>query len=213
MHTFKNYLSLGNACKTRYQLDRFFTARKPNYQPMKGYFDWLWGGGIEGVIKAFNCNLSISKDDLIVCNIGGTTQVCDVNTGFYFLHDFTFSNNALNDLKLANSEMILQLDQFLIKYDYLASKTLKLVHDNDLLCLVYIGPVSRENFLNLHDLFEGDITLLNILPVDQSFDMSVLEGFEKKWLIRSVDDGVVKGTPNEWMGSNDSFDIALNDFF
>ncbi len=158
-------------------------------------------------------NLAINKDDLVVKNAGGTTQVYDIKTGFYFLHDFVFSKNALLDLSLANLEMIKQLDDFIEKYQYLASKTIRLVRENDLLCLVYIGPVSRESFLKLHDFFDGNLTLLNILPVDHNIDMTILQGFEKKWFVRTVDDDAVKGTPNEWMGSDVSFDLAFNDFY
>jgi len=213
MYKFNNYLSLGAACKTRYQLDRFFSKRKPGYQPIKGYFDWLWGGGFDGVSKAFMSNFAIDKEDFVVKNAGGTTQVFNIKTGFYFLHDFVFSKNALLDLSLANLEMAEQLDNFIEKYQYLGSKTIELVRENNLLCLVYIGPVIRESFLKLHDHFDGNLTLLNILPADQNIDMTILDGFEKKWFIRTVDDDVVNGTPNEWMGSDVSFDLAFNDFY
>jgi len=214
--TFNKYLSLGNTCKTRHQLDRIFSSRFEGYHPTKGYFDWLWGGGIDGVIKVIQKDFFISADNLVVKKHGAGTQVYDESTGFYFLHDFVFSKEGLLDLKIANHEMLNQLEAFMQKYTVMAEKTRALFKSEERICFVYCGRLNRAqigDFLSVTtEIFRAKPVLLNIAYFNEVPNNEEISGYEDSLQIRIVNDEAVKGTPGEWMGVNESWDKAFQDF-
>lgn len=216
MFIFKKYVSLGNNCKTRHQIDRVFSTRVTGYQPAKGYFDWLWGGGIDGVTKIFKNKFEISVNNLIVKKIGGTSQVYDESTGFYFLHDFVFSEIGLTDLEHANREMLSQFNEFSQKYSAMADKTKAYFKNIDDVCFVYYGCITRtqiEDFFTITaEIFGFKPMLLNIVDFNDQTHKDEIWGYEDILKIRIVNDESVKGTPSEWMGFNESWDNAFQDF-
>ncbi len=190
--------------------------RFPGYKPTKAYFDWLWGGGMDGVVRAMKSNLSISLENLEVRRAGGTTQVFDKSTGYYFLHDFVFSSDALSDLTLAHSEMLEQAEGFLAKYRHLGDKTRRLLHASDGVCFVYHGVLSEaqadEFFATVQAMFGGSPTLLNVVQSRDALPAAKFAGNARKLIVRAVDDEAVKGTPEEWKGSDASWDKVFEDF-
>lgn len=217
MYNFKKFFSLGNACKTRHQLDRIFGGRSANYIPVKGYFDWLWGAGINGVVKTIENDFEIKADSLVVKFAGGTVQVYDPNTGFYFLHDFVFSSVARENLDSARQEMFVQLQNFLLKYSNMAIKTTNIFASCKDVCFVYAGSLTRSQVIDFQEItrskFHATPFLLNIVSPDAVPLPGETRGFEETWQVQVVDDHAVKGTPQEWMGVNESWDSAFQDFF
>ena len=181
-------------------------------------FDWLWGSGIEGVIKLFQADFIFNLDSFEVRNVGGQPQVFDTYTGFYFLHDFTFSSDAHADYSIARSEMAHQFLDFNSKYMHLTQKLLNLLTLKSPFCFVYYGPLSLSQaniFLALVNSKFGFIPgIINILDInDHSLDPGLdLLKHEYPFFVRFVDDSKVSGTENEWMGYDASWDVAFNDF-
>jgi hypothetical protein len=171
---------------------------------------------MDGVIQAIKNNFEITDKSLIVKKAGGTIQVCDVSTGFYFLHDFKFSKEALADLEIANNEMLDHLVEFRNKYAVMADKTRTLFRAAEGICFVYAGRISRQQakdfFASTLTLFQTKPMLLNIVPFDEVPDYAEISGFGESWQVRVVNDDPVKGTPMAWKGCDDSWDHALQDF-
>lgn len=214
---FNRYISLGNACRTRYQIDRIFGKRDPAYRPTKGFFDWLWGPEMKGVIRALRNDLKISPSDLVVEHVANVLQVRDLSTGFYFLHDFHFSDRAVLNISVAHEEMCAQKEAFLQKYNYLAEKTRAAAVGADSVCYVYHGAlapeVAQEFFLAMREVFNRRPVLLNIVPEHCGhLDSLALEDCDGLWLVRRVDDRAARGSSNEWKGVDASWDLAFEDF-
>lgn len=217
MYSFDKYLSIGDACKTRHQIDRYFKCKYTNYQPSKGFFDWLWGPGIEGVTAAFRQHLKIHPSNLSLRKAGGTIQVQDMSTGHYFLHDFKFSDSLGLEIDGYRTEFLEQTPDFLKKYSHLATKTLDLITGTSSVCLVYHGEISHESatefFSTMEELFSRRPFLLNIIQESTTHTNERNTEFEDCWITRKVNDNATKGTANEWKGVDSSWNNALKDFF
>lgn len=216
MNEFKRFVSLGSACRTRHQVDRHFGARAADYKPSAAFFDWLWGPEIDGVIRALQGGLKIARENLAVARTGPRIQVQDAATGFYFLHDFRFSEAAVSDPELAHQQMHEQLDRFLEKYEYLGAKTREMLSADDGLCLVYHGRMSPLQLEALYATLGTDYgcrpTLLNVLPVTHAAAALRHETLADCVITRTVDDRASDGTADAWKGVDESWDLALADF-
>lgn len=217
MFTFKKYVSLGSTCRTRHQLDRIFKQRNEQYVPTTGFFDWLWGPAMPGVIFELERDFQISMSEFDVKLVGEYPQVFNRSSEFYFLHDFIFSDDAVRDIELARNEMVTQFGSFQKKYNHLAEKLMNLIRENDHICFVYFGKldlISVRGFYSvLHENYGVAPPLLNILQVSDQVECDYFEDTNFPVYKRFVDDRGVAGTEREWMGVDSEWDSAMKDFY
>ena len=125
---FDKIISLGSDCATRFNVDRYLKMMDPSHKNDTFYFDWLWRD------KGFNSNLIVLREQFVMknnefelkyCNDG--FQVYHAKSGFYFVHDFNFSVNAIDQIELVQAEFFTQFPLFFEKYQYIAQKTKELM--------------------------------------------------------------------------------------
>ena len=87
-----NVISLGSYCRTRYQIERFFTTfialeqiTYPTY-----FWDWLCMGGSRGVIWSIENDFQLERDEFEIFFIENQNSYKPRHkpSGFCFLHDF-----------------------------------------------------------------------------------------------------------------------------
>jgi len=219
MRKYEQYVSLGRDCQARYQIDQVFNSRSPVYEPSKSFFDWLWGAGMDGVIKTIGNNMEISRDNLIIKMVRDAPQVYDQSTGYYFQHDFKFTSEAYLNMEVATHEMLNQLDSFISKYSHLADKTKRYFVKSEHVLFVYYGILSCDLVEKFYAVAQHissmdgvrPPSLLNIIPSNVAVD-SKLERFKDSLCQRTVNNERVLGTADEWMGDDMSWSKAFEDF-
>ena len=219
-HNYSHYVSLGVDCKTRYQIDKVFSGRSFQYEPTKGVFDWLWGAGMNGVVDMIDNNMEIMASNLVVKMIHGIPQVFDNRTGFYFQHDFKFSQEAALSLSLAHTEMNDQLNNFHDKYNHLAKKSKSYFVKSHTVCFVYSGALDRNLVERFHSSIQSTFgsvnfnkpNLLYVVPSNVVVDPNEFDSYNDCIFVRTVDDSAVKGTPNEWQGDDESWNKVFEGF-
>jgi hypothetical protein len=81
-------VSIGSACRSRHQIDKFLFKIKSNYQAESYYFDWLMMGGLNGVINVLRRGFEIAPSMISLHNSGSKFIPMDTLSGHTFLHDF-----------------------------------------------------------------------------------------------------------------------------
>jgi hypothetical protein len=143
-------VSIGTACRTRVQIEKFLSKKNENYIASTYFFDWLMSGNLNGVINILERDFIVTKDDIEVFLVNQSSFIPrDYKSGFYFLHDFGAKNKFFDSHKACEIAIKNGYEESLKKYDYLAKKTRALLQDSRKVTLIYAGYETTENFIRL----------------------------------------------------------------
>lgn len=205
-----NLISIGSACRTRYQIDLFHKKRLSNYKPTSYFFDYLMMGGVAGVLSHINRDLKLMDGDIIVGERNGRFLPMDKNSGMFFLHDFGSSNSWWSSYDECASAIESNLHESLNKFNYLGEKTSNALRNGGCIALIFHGVATQKSFDALSEAvrsrFTNDFILVNIL------EESELDNRCAAVLTLTVNDAdsPKKGKPTEWQGCDKSWYEALS---
>jgi len=150
---FETIVSLGGDCATRYHIDRALKVFDPSFTTETFFFDWLCRNrGFESNLIALRNNLNFEKkNDFELRQVEhdfGSYQVYHHRTGFYFLHEFSFTNNTLDTKNLVQNEFEEQFEKFILKLEYLSKKTLALMSSEKNILFVFAKQAISQEQIN-----------------------------------------------------------------
>jgi len=206
-------VSIGTACRTRVQIEKFLSKKNENYIASTYFFDWLMSGNLNGVINILERDFIITKDDIEVFLVNQSSFIPrDYKSGFYFLHDFGAKNKFFDSHKACEIAIKNGYEESLKKYDYLAKKTRALLQDSRKVTLVYAGYETTENFIRLKKLLEEKFSnkKINIAHILESrnLDHPIKDGSVFNLYV-DEDHSPKKGTAYEWEGWDESWHECL----
>ena len=202
-------ISIGKACRTRYQIDKFLTKIKPSYEAESFYFDWLMMGGVSGVTNVFFRGFSINPETIKLSEHNGQYLPKDMESGHVFMHDFGFRGWE-TDYQIALNRLQENMADSVKKYRYLGQKTEALLKSETSVALVYQGSASEEAWekllRTLFDRYKKAIPIVNAIELDQTATLA--EGI----LTIFTDDShsPKNGTANQWEGWDEKWYSAFN---
>lgn len=210
---FHALISIGDACRTRYQLDSLMLSRFPDYKTSSYCFDYLMMGGLPGVINLLQRDFLMTEDDICIFDNGGKFAAQDKNSGMVFLHDFGASHwwDSYDHCEAAiRSTMHSTLD----KYQYLGSKTKALLMQDSTFGLVYYGSAKKNDFERLKEVVEANYSKNFYLIHVTEAGTQNLQNYDDLVLSVTVNDSNSPkiGTPREWEGWDESWQKAFLKF-
>ncbi|GGP50313.1 hypothetical protein [Shewanella saliphila] len=207
----KKFISVGDNCKVRYQIDKYGFAKLPDYKKNSFFFDWLMWGGLNGFYYFVENDFKLKFEHFNIVENKGKFAPSHIFSNHVFLHDFGVSG-WVNDRKSAESNFLKNCDDTINKYEYLAEKTQLAFKNERDLYLVFYGVVDIEEFNRLVILYESKygrkLELVNILEIAQKEK----EQEHPNIITRYVDDSISfkSGTSQEWQGDDEQWYSALN---
>ena len=199
MMKFEKVVSLGSDCATRHHIDRALKIIQPSYTPETFFFDWLWRDrGFESNIIAMRDRLVLEKNDFELKQVGGSYQAYHFKTGFYFLHDFEFTNNTLNTRDLVQREFDEQYHEFNLKQQYLGQKTFDLVTSDKRLLFIFTKQDISQDQVNEFFSKVGNNSWLLHLP---ELNLATSMPFHDRLISKQISH---QGT--DWTGNHQSWD-------
>jgi hypothetical protein len=205
----RSFISIGDNCKVRHQIDNYGFAKSSYYKKNSYYFDWLMWGGINGLCYYIENDFQVNLEDFSVIQNKGRFAPYHILSNHVFLHDFG-GRGWCTDLEDAENYFREGFDASISKYRHLAEKTLLKLKSKSELYLVFYGEIEAcefDNLVSLHQMKYGrEIKLVNVLEKNQN----ELKG--KNVITRYVDDSLSqkKGTNLEWQGDDDQWFFALD---
>ena len=204
------YLSLGNSCRTRFQIDRHSRIISPNYKPGFYFFDRLMAGNLPGVINLIERDFVLREGDLEVYELNGRYRPRDRQSGMVFLHDFGSHGDFWDSHTECIIAMTKGMEASLALYDRLRVATISLLKSKGNVILIYHGPASAEDFSYLKKLLKykygRNFRIVNILEAGQP-----PTAHRRSAVTRYVRDSEShkRGGPAEWEGCDDSWARAM----
>ena len=201
-------ISIGGACRTRYQIDSFCKKNINDYVSESYYFDWLMMGGIQGVNNVISRGFEISPPNIVLFEAGGKFIPQDKISGHTFLHDFG-GGWWEGDYKKALSRLNENMEQTIHKYEYLGRKTDAILKSDCEVGLIYHGQCLDSSLNDLLKIifhrYGRYIPVINIKESNQ--EASSVDGIHTAF----VDDNNSPklGHTNEWEGWDESWYAAL----
>jgi hypothetical protein len=203
---FSEIISLGDGCSVRYQLDRIKRINQPNFIESSYYFDWLWSD------KSFSSNLlsirsgfSIDRKNFELKVIAGSWQVYQSSTGFYFLHDFIFMNNTVENYTDVLFQFEEQFSDFKNKYEHKANKT-KYWMSSDL-CVLFVYNLRNESISEDYiNEFFSNVSIEHKLLILPEATSQYTVASHPRVIVRPIN-----ALTSEWSGSDSEYDRVFND--
>jgi len=205
-------VSIGTACRTRYQIEKFMSKRIDflNFWTGSNYFDYLMGGGVAGVANVISREFEIQPAYIELANINNKFIPKDRLSNHLFLHDFGdswWNSNFENSV----TELNVHMEKTIQKYQYLGKKTNSLLKSDQSVALVYHGKAPDDQWNKLKetiiDNYGKEIPIINILELNQK--ESIIDGAFFTLFIND-DNSPKKGLPSEWQGWDESWFSAFS---
>ena len=210
-------LSIGKACRTRYQIDRFMETVSPNYQATRYFFDWLYKGGITGVINLVERDFRIEPADIVVGEFNGEFLPRDKDSGMAFLHDLGTLDEPWKQFEDCRRAIAENIGESIRKYSYLGAKTRSLLSRQNV-ALVYQSDDAEQRDLRGH--IDHLLALLRTKFGRNYIFVNVVEEgaapiFGDSIVTTYVQDSKSpkNGTPHSWQGWDESWSKALSSVF
>ncbi|MGB3424326.1 MAG: hypothetical protein WBF84_12140 [Castellaniella sp.] len=205
-------ISLGRACRTRFQIDAFLSRKYESFKKETYFFDWLMRGGSQGVAFAFKNNLTFNQENIKILEINNQFLPVDTITKFAFLHDFG-EHQWFHSEEDCRGAIARGIDAFLERYAYLGKKTINHMRSAEKLLLVYHGRCESEDFYSIKSTISG---------INRNFNFANFIEFGETH--RTHDPAVInlfvhdnqnpkKGTADEWKGDDASWGKAFTEVF
>ena len=205
-------LSLGQACVTRFQIDRIQRERHfHRYRPTSSFFDSLARDKghqcmVDLVASNFALNaedFDLKKDDL------DRWRAYVPRLGMYFIHDFKFSTE---DKEQCRIEMKQKAANALRKYRYLGDKFINILRGDDRILLV-LTDSSQVSAATVEDLTRA------IRNVNRKVDFTILQIAFSDVGVKTVDHPDVIGVSmdnsaaTDWTGVHAGYDEAFRNIY
>lgn len=211
-------LSIGAACRTRYQIDRFMEKVAPSYTPTSYFFDWLFGGGLKGVTNLLERDLTITPDDIAVVGREGGFLPHDKASGMAFFHDFGTPAKHWATEEECRNALASNMEQSISKYAHLSAKTRSLLSERNV-ALVYLP--SQDEYASLATVAPNLLDLLKRKFGRNYLFVNVIEDNKHEPVSRA---GIVNiqvkdkespktGTPGWWEGWDESWAAGFSSAF
>jgi hypothetical protein len=171
-----NVLSLGGACQTRFQIERWLRATQPSLDYPTFFFDWLYLGGIKGVIWMLENGFSLFETDFQIHHIHDQSLFVPRHrpSGFAFMHDF---GGYAKTYECAEAGMHKAMHNSLTKFNFLARRTKALIESSIPLSFIYQGQVGVPESVKLSQLLSNGVTqrmVINVLSQDLKCNLASL---------------------------------------
>jgi hypothetical protein len=205
-------LSLGQACVTRFQIDRIQRQRHfHRYRPVSSFFDSLardQGHQCMVDLAASNFTLNaedfdLKKDDL------DRWRAYVPRLGMYFIHDFKFSTEVQEQCRI---EMKQKMANALRKYRYLGDKFINILRGDHRLLLV-LTDSSQISADTVDDFTRA------IRNVNRKLDFSILQVAFADAGVKTIDHPDVIGVSmdnsaaTDWTGVHAGYDEAFRNIY
>lgn len=210
MH-FDFLLSIGSACKTRYQTERLMKKKDETWNQNRYFFDWLMQGGIKGVHRAFEQDLRLHASEFEVVKFNDKYIPQHIRSSLMFLHDFGMPRISRNSYDETVQTMNENSEATIEKYNHIRNKTKELLESSLNVAMVFYGPIGVNETINL----------LNTLKEQYSKDFHVINVIEKsrQWARNShpsitnfeVNDDIVGNGEDSWRGSDAEWDKIFSE--
>jgi len=213
MNPIQNLISLGNNCRTRFQIGKYLEKFDNKNSSVNYFFDSLMMGGLQGVISHIERGFIIKKNDIYSAEVNGKFLPRDKYLKMAFLHDFGCKHTLWDNESDCTRGIEENHEESLRKYNYLGEKTNSLLtHSNQNTALIFHGNEKKEIFQRLIDLLKekycSDFLIVNIVEKNEC---DLAEKNERIITIQVNDnDSPKNGTPNEWEGWNESWSNAFD---
>lgn len=202
-------MSIGRACRTRFQLERMWKQSHSAEEFPSFWFDYLMSGGISGVTKIIENDFRIHSSEFVLDDYNIPFHH---PTGFHFLHDFGSSKAVRGTRDVAMRHFLDAMPTALEKFRYLGEKTNSLLQSGGNIGCVYHGEMQLRDLEKLLWLlktrYKRDFVIINVVDINEALDPFSMD----QVITLKVDDSSTNGTPDEWMGCNESWDHAFRDF-
>ncbi len=205
-------LSLGQACVTRFQIDRIQRQRHfHRYRPVSSFFDSLARDKghqcmVELVASNFELNaedFDLKKDDM------DCWRAYAPRLGMFFIHEFKFSTE---DKEQCRIELKQKAPNALRKYRYLGDKFINILRGGEKLLLV-LTDSTQISADCVEDLARA------IRNVNKNVDFSILQVAFSNVGVKTVDHPDVIGVSmdnsaaTDWTGVNAGYDEAFRNIY
>jgi hypothetical protein len=213
MKKVKFLISIGNFCRTRYQIDRFMSAKICNYQPTSFFFDYLMMGNLSGVINIIQRDFILCPEDIYACELNGKFIARDRLSGMAFLHDFGASYFPTENE--CNTSIKKNMSESLRKFNYLGIKTANFLESEHLVGLVYHGNIIDAELKILRELiykkYKKEFLIINVLE-NQNNNTTAYTIRDNALIEILVNDSQSPkiGSQREWEGFDESWNKAFS---
>jgi hypothetical protein len=204
-----NMISLGSACRTRYQLERIYKPMSPlptvNYPAF--FWDWLYMGGAAGVIWCIENNFTMHKDEFTIGHLPGENLFVPVHSpsGFHFLHDY---GGGSHDMNRAIASFKRDYDCSASKFSYLADRTVRFIESAKPCAFIFRGAMHNDHAIRLGQLVGANGVerfLVNLVGPNDNDQCSPLP--EHPGILRIYFDDETSG--QSWQGIDSSWDEVI----
>jgi hypothetical protein len=205
-------LSLGQACVTRFQIDRIQRERHfHHYRPVSGFFDSLARDkGHQCMVELVASNFELNAEDFeLKKDDSGHWRAYVPRLGLFFIHDFKFSTE---DSEQCWIELKKQAPVALGKYRYLGDKFINILRGDRRILLV-LTDSSQISADIVDDLVHA------IRNVNRNADFSILQVAFADVGVKIVDHPDVIGismdnsAAKDWTGVHAGYDEAFRNIF
>lgn len=208
-------LSIGTACKTRYQIERYLKNTIPDYEYPSCFFDWLISGSIICFQKTIIRDFKLNANEFICNSFAREDNFVPLHepTGLRFYHELGSIDEVRKNCATANLEMQKNMPEFLEKINYIGNRRNRILASRYNIGLVFYGPLEnnqKENTLSL--LNEKYAKNFSIIHVNKSIQQEELDA---EHLNFRIDEKAIIDANNEWKGLDQKWDkvfdqISLN---
>jgi len=208
--SFEFLMPIGSACRTRHQIARIQKMRNAEYKQPTMFFDWLMAGGLPGITDILQRNFTLDPADFSVDTMGRPENHIPLHkpSGFRFLHDLGCSSESRKSEAAALEAMHKNMDEFLSKYEYLGKRTDEYLLNIESIGLVYHGRMDLKNTEKLLSIlkekYKKNFKVIHVMEDGSHMALDMPEVISL-----TVNSLSVKGTANEWMGCDNSWDAAF----
>ncbi len=205
-------LSLGQACVTRFQIDRIQRERHfHRYRPVSSFFDSLARDrGHQCMVDLVASNFALNAEDFdLKKDDQDRWRAYAPRLGMFFIHDFKFSTE---DKEQCRTEMKKQAPNALRKYRYLGDKFIDILRGGHRLLLV-LSDSSQISADTVEDLARA------MRNVNRNVDFSILQVAFSDADVKIVDHPDVIGismdnsAATDWTGVHAGYDEAFRNIY
>lgn len=198
-------MSIGTACKTRYQIERHIKTQIPTYKYPSCFFDWLISGSIICFQKTIKRNFDLNANEFTCNSFSRENNFVPLHepTGLRFYHELGSTPETRKNYEVANREMRCNMSFFLEKFRFISQRTDWILSSKYNIGLVYYGSLNENDKIEtLHLLNEKYNKNFSIIHVTQSST----EEFDINSLRFQINESLIKNTENEWKGMDCKWD-------
>ncbi|MCF8133542.1 MAG: hypothetical protein K9J72_10540 [Synechococcus sp. Tobar2m-G35] len=204
-----NIISIGSNCRTRFHIERTLRRSHPEVDYPAFFWDWLEGGGVQGIGWCLRNNFFLKAADFAVQALGPAGPYVPLHepSGFLFHHDF---GGAASEAMAAHAGLMDSLPESLQKYNYLATRTKALIESDHPIVLVYLGALTIADYEELDLLFDlksQNRRLVNVLVCEDAGRALVDRNLDTFL----VDDNAADLQHPVWQGHHEDWDRVFRE--